>query len=151
MFGAKIPPKMEPQGAQEHATAIVLGPQRPLKSSMDPFSRKSKPPDLNFIKKVTPNLRKSSLETSISSKKWPQTFENQASRPQFHQKMIPKFKNRWNKNDSQTIKFQKKTINQISQASHPNTPIQPNKPIRPSKPILWDTQELTPYRQDARR
>ena len=37
----------------------------------------------------------------------------------------------------------KKQINQISQASHPKTPIQPNKPIQPSKPILWDTPDLT--------
>ena len=36
------------------------------KSSMDPFSLKSKPPDLNFFKKVTPNLQNSSLQPSIS-------------------------------------------------------------------------------------
>ena len=57
-FLSKMPPKMEPHGAQEHATTIVLGPQRPPKSHMDPFSRKSKPPDLNFIKKVIPESKK---------------------------------------------------------------------------------------------
>ena len=67
-FWSKKPPKMETPGAQEHARAFVLDPQRPPKSLMDPFSRKSKPPDLNFIKKVTPILRKSSLQISISWK-----------------------------------------------------------------------------------
>ena len=38
---------MEPQGAQEHVIAIVLGPQKLLKSPMDPFSQKSKPPNLH--------------------------------------------------------------------------------------------------------
>ena len=66
-----MPAKMEPTTPRSMFFAATLGPQEPLKSHMDPSSRKSKPPDLNFIKKVTPNLRKSSLQTSISSKNDP--------------------------------------------------------------------------------
>ena len=39
------------QDAQEHGTATHVGPQRPPKSPRDPISRKSRPLDLNFIKK----------------------------------------------------------------------------------------------------
>ena len=70
-FWSKMPPKMEPKTLRSMVPAATLGPQELLKSHTDPFSRKSKPPDLNFIKKVTPDLRKSSLQTSNSSKKWP--------------------------------------------------------------------------------
>ena len=41
---------MEPQDGQGHGTALHVGTPRTLKSAMDPFFRKSKPPDLNFIK-----------------------------------------------------------------------------------------------------
>ena len=53
IFDANISPKMEPKTPRSITPAATLGPQQPLKSLMDPFSRKSKPPDLNFIKKMT--------------------------------------------------------------------------------------------------
>ena len=62
------------QGAQEHA---IFARRWPPSAPGDPFFEKVKPP-----------------RTSISSQKRSQTFENQASRPQFNQKMTPKFKNR---------------------------------------------------------
>ena len=53
-FWSKMPPKMEPKGVQEHVFATLDFHPEPLKSSMDPFSRKNKPPDLNFLKKMYP-------------------------------------------------------------------------------------------------
>ena len=55
-----MPPKMEPQLLKGMLFLLAdgfQGHQRPLNSSMDPFSRKSKPPDLNFIKKVSPKQK----------------------------------------------------------------------------------------------
>ena len=72
IFDQKCLPKWSPKASRSMVCAEALGPQRPPKSSMEPFSRKSKPPDVNFIKKVIPNLRKSSLQTSISSKNDPE-------------------------------------------------------------------------------
>ena len=49
--------KMEPKGVREHVFVGLDFHPGPLKSSMNPFSRKSKPPDLNFIKKVVLKLK----------------------------------------------------------------------------------------------
>jgi len=68
IFDRKCLPKSSPSRSGACYFCSPMASERPQR----PFFRKSKPLDLNFIKKVIPNLRNSSLQTSISSKNDPE-------------------------------------------------------------------------------
>ena len=67
---------MEPKEVQEHVFATLDFHPEPLKSSTDLSSRKSKPPDLKFIKKVTPET-KTCLKNESNNIKFHRKLNNQ--------------------------------------------------------------------------